>query len=54
MDKYSSYADLAKSEKEDVDYKIIVRPVANALVVILAPHGGRIEPKTDEIVRRLG
>lgn len=53
MDKYSSYSQLTKSEQEGVDYTVIVRQSHGARVAILAPHGGRIEPMTDEIADRI-
>lgn len=49
MDTYACYADLANTEREGIDYEKIVRPMADAQVAIIAPHGGGIEPKSDAI-----
>lgn len=53
VDKYSSYAELAQSEKEGTDYERIVRPRSGALVAIIAPHAGGIEPGTCTIARQI-
>ena len=53
MDKYQRYCELAKSEKEGTDYKRFVCPRAGALVAVIAPHGGGIEPKTDSIAKEI-
>lgn len=46
-DKYRSFADLAAAEKAGVDYRIRARSAGPTL--LLAPHGGNIEPGTTEI-----
>ena len=51
-DAYLDFEDLAKHEKADRDYQIFVRDV-RADVTIVAPHGGRIEPGTSEIARKI-
>ncbi|HMK90294.1 MAG TPA: poly-gamma-glutamate hydrolase family protein [Methylocystis sp.] len=48
-DLYNGYADLAASETEGVHYRIRTVERASA-VAIIAPHGGRIEPFTSEMV----
>lgn len=48
MDKYSNFAELAANERSGVDYRIRVENRGTP-VVIIAPHGGRIEPGTMEI-----
>jgi phage replication-related protein YjqB (UPF0714/DUF867 family) len=45
-DKYRNFADLARSERNDA-YRIHARHVGPVLV--LAPHGGGIEPGTSEL-----
>lgn len=52
-DKYQCFADLAKENACDIDYRIstIVRPSSNVLVV--APHGGSIERRTSEIAKAI-
>jgi phage replication-related protein YjqB (UPF0714/DUF867 family) len=47
-DRYSSFEQLFESETEGVDYQIICAP-RDSEIVILAPHGGGIEPGTSEI-----
>lgn len=51
-DTYAGYDELAKHEKVDTDYRIAVSDAGSA-VTIIAPHGGRIEPGTSEIARRI-
>lgn len=53
VDKYSSYSELSKSEKEGADYDKDVRALERALVVVIAPHAGRIEPKTGPIAQEI-
>jgi phage replication-related protein YjqB (UPF0714/DUF867 family) len=48
MDRYSSYALLSAHEREGRDYRII-ETVRNSPVVVLAPHGGWIEPTTSQV-----
>jgi phage replication-related protein YjqB (UPF0714/DUF867 family) len=51
-DRYTSFAELSRHEREGVDYKIeMVR--RDSLVAIIAPHGGHIEPMTTEIGRAI-
>jgi len=52
QDTYTGFEELAKHEKADTDYQIIISDVGSA-VTIIAPHGGRIEPSTAEIARRI-
>lgn len=51
-DKYSNFAELRRNEHEGEDYRILVEE-RYSKVVIIAPHGGRIEPGTSEIARGL-
>ena len=48
-DKYRSFQDLAANEKLGVDYDFESRSKLASGVVVIAPHGGRIEPNTDVI-----
>lgn len=48
MDLYSNYAELSAHEREGEDYRI-VETARNSPVVVLAPHGGWIEPTTSQI-----
>jgi phage replication-related protein YjqB (UPF0714/DUF867 family) len=47
-DKYKDFADLARHEAAGVDYRILARAAQPGLVVV-APHGGGIEPGTSEV-----
>jgi len=50
--RYSSYKELADTEKEGIDYRIRwIRRSSGVLVI--APHGGDIEPGTSEIAEAL-
>lgn len=48
MDRYRSYTELERCEIEGQDYRIRVSRRASGIVV-MAPHGGGIEPGTSEI-----
>ncbi len=48
MERYHSYQDLKVHEKEGWDYEIHARPGQSGILV-MAPHGGGIEPGTTEI-----
>jgi phage replication-related protein YjqB (UPF0714/DUF867 family) len=52
MDRYSSFAELSRNEREGRDYAILFRQRDSRLAVI-APHGGRIEPGTLDIADAL-
>lgn len=47
-DKYRNFADLTRHEREGIDFRIC-RTIRPAPVAIIAPHGGKIEPRTSEI-----
>lgn len=47
-DRYRSFAELAAVEKPDIDYGIVIVETSSP-VLIMAPHGGWIEPTTSEI-----
>ena len=51
-DRYASFAGLAANEQVEVDYRIRVVDRGTP-VVIIAPHGGWIEPGTSEIAEAL-
>jgi phage replication-related protein YjqB (UPF0714/DUF867 family) len=48
VDKYRNFEQLANSEQENVDFRILCR-ARESNTVIVAPHGGAIEPGTSEI-----
>ncbi|WP_066633159.1 poly-gamma-glutamate hydrolase family protein [Desulfolucanica intricata] len=47
-DRYGSFRELQAHEQENVDYRIKVRD-SKYPVLIMAPHGGKIEPYTADI-----
>jgi phage replication-related protein YjqB (UPF0714/DUF867 family) len=51
-DKYKSYQSLKDSEQQDADYEILysIRP---SKYIVMAPHGGGIEPGTTEIAEAI-
>ncbi len=51
-DKYKNFAELEQNEREDEDYTIFCRE-ADSDIVIMAPHGGGIEPGTADIADAL-
>lgn len=48
-DTYANYADLAAHETEGVDYQVRTRAPAGSAMLMLAPHGGGIEPMSGEV-----
>ena len=52
MTSYSSFKELADCEVEGQDYRIRIE-LRDPRVLILAPHGGRIEPATAEIAEAI-
>jgi len=48
-DKYASFTELAQHEKEGTDYRITAIERPGSRVLIIAPHGGRIEVGTSEL-----
>jgi phage replication-related protein YjqB (UPF0714/DUF867 family) len=51
-DRYSSFVELQDHETLDEDYTLSLRD-AGSRVTIIAPHGGKIEPRTSDLVRRI-
>lgn len=51
-DTYSSFNELKANEKISRDYEIWISDVGSP-ITIMAPHGGRIEPRTSYIARRI-
>lgn len=47
-DKYKNFAELSKGERAGVDFRICIC-CRRSKVMIIAPHGGRIEPGTSKI-----
>ena len=53
MDVYRNFADLAQAEREGADFRVDLMKREGATTVVLAPHGGRIEPGTSEVARAI-
>lgn len=50
---YRGFADLMKHHVRGKDYDIVLSPRPPSRVAVIAPHGGRIEPRTSEIARAI-
>ncbi len=50
-DKYASFQELERTERRGVD-RVLSRP-RKATIAVIAPHGGKIEPDTSEIARKI-
>ncbi len=53
MDVYGKFAELKEVEREGVDYCVCVVRRKHSSTVVLAPHGGGIEPGTSEVSRKI-
>lgn len=53
VDKYSCFSELAEHETRERDYEIFARRQVESQVAIIAPHGGKIEPRTSEIAESI-
>ena len=51
-DRYSSFDELQNHETLDKDYTLSFRDTCSR-VTIIAPHGGKIEPRTSDLARRI-
>jgi phage replication-related protein YjqB (UPF0714/DUF867 family) len=51
-DTYSCFAELKNHEELNKDYKISISDVGSGITII-APHGGKIEPGTSDIARKI-
>jgi len=51
-DRYSCFAELKNHEELNKDYKISFSDVGSGITII-APHGGKIEPGTSDIARKI-
>ena len=52
-DKYGDFAELAAKHEKGVDYKITARPVVGSRILIIAPHGGKTEPGTSRLAKKI-
>jgi phage replication-related protein YjqB (UPF0714/DUF867 family) len=53
MDVYRNFAELSKAEREDLDFRISAVKRRGSNTVIVAPHGGTIEPGTSEVAKEV-
>jgi len=51
-DKYSCFDELQRHETLDKDYCFCMRDAGSPMTII-APHGGKIEPRTSDLARRI-
>ena len=51
-DRYRSFKELQRHETPDRDYTVAVQDTGSR-VTIIAPHGGKIEPRTSDLARRI-
>jgi phage replication-related protein YjqB (UPF0714/DUF867 family) len=52
-DKYASFGELARHEIEGADYRVRAHERVRSPVIVLAPHGGRIENGTSELAEHI-
>lgn len=50
---YLSFGDLCKNESDGKDFLVVCRESSFPTIVILAPHGGGIEPGTEELAMEI-
>ncbi|HVS27852.1 MAG TPA: poly-gamma-glutamate hydrolase family protein [Burkholderiales bacterium] len=53
IDRYHSYSEIAEHEVEGTNFAITVVRHSFSGVAVIAPHGGKIEPRTSEIARAI-
>ena len=53
MDVYRNFAELSGVEREDIDFRISAVKRDGSKAVIVAPHGGAIEPGTSEVAKEV-
>jgi phage replication-related protein YjqB (UPF0714/DUF867 family) len=53
MDVYANFTELKDAEHEGVDFRVCVVLREDASTVVLAPHGGGIEPGTSEVAKTI-
>jgi phage replication-related protein YjqB (UPF0714/DUF867 family) len=52
MASYLSFKELADCEEEGLDYRIMIE-LRDPRILIMAPHGGKIEPVTGEVAKAI-
>lgn len=53
MDVYRNFVELNEAEREDVDFRVSAVNREGSSTVIVAPHGGAIEPGTSEVAKEV-
>ncbi|MGM0424676.1 MAG: poly-gamma-glutamate hydrolase family protein [Thermodesulfobacteriota bacterium] len=53
IDTYRSYSELAAHKKEAMDFQIRHRALEDTDLLVLTPHGGKIEPGTSELTKAI-
>jgi phage replication-related protein YjqB (UPF0714/DUF867 family) len=53
MDVYRNFAELSDAEREDLDFRISAVKREGSSTVVVAPHGGAIEPGTSEVAKEV-
>jgi phage replication-related protein YjqB (UPF0714/DUF867 family) len=53
MDAYQNFAELSEAEREDIDFRIFNVKREGSSTVMVAPHGGAIEPGTSEVAKEV-
>jgi len=53
MDVYLNFAELSEAERKDIDFRISAVKREGSSTVIVAPHGGAIEPGTSEVAKEV-
>lgn len=49
VDRYRNYAELVENESLGEDFTVTLLPREHSSVAVIAPHGGKIEPRTAEV-----
>lgn len=52
MDSYSGFDELIHHEERDKDFRISIQDVGSPITIV-APHGGKIEPRTSDLAKRI-
>ena len=53
MDVYRNFTELSEAEREDIDFRVSAVRREGSRTVIVAPHGGAIEPGTSEVAKEV-
>jgi phage replication-related protein YjqB (UPF0714/DUF867 family) len=53
MDVYRNFAELSEAEREEIDFRIFTVKRRESSTVIVAPHGGAVEPGTSEVAKEV-